>query len=119
MEQDYRTECSSRNGQYCLVEFNATFSIGTSVGVAAIQREARECLSASNCSVACKDSLTSLNNTVGCCLYALNNTGYFNSAVFDERLWNECGISLPQSCDATHLKIGIIIFFMIMVQSLA
>ncbi len=117
------------------MEFNATSGAGDSNGTTAIQRAASECSSASNCSMACKDSLTSLNNTVGCCLYALNNTMRFNSAVFDVRQWNACGISLPQlcdgtrlkiggialpqSCDATRLKIGIIIIFMIMVQSLA
>jgi len=53
-----------------------------------------------------------------CCLHALNSTGYFSStSVFDVHLWNECGITLPQSCDATRLKI--IVIFMILLQILA
>ncbi len=120
LEDNSRAYCSSRNGQYCLVEFNATSSTGKSAGIAAFQKANRECSFTSNCSVACKDSLISLNNTVGCCLHAFNISIDFSFfSVFNVHEWNECGITLPQSCDATCLKIGILVIFMLILQSLA
>ncbi len=105
----YSDMCISRNGQFCLVEFRVERSTQNPKATPEVFSAARLCPSISNCSVQCNTSLSLVQSTIGCCIHALNATvpTLFRfsslSRVYDTRLWEECGITVPEKCGTTSL----------------
>ncbi len=105
----YSDTCISRNGQFCQVEFGVEGSTQNPKATPEVRSAARLCPSISNCSVQCNTSLSLVQSTIGCCIHALNATvpTLFRfsspSRVYDTRLWEECGITVPEKCGTTSL----------------
>jgi len=98
--------CSSRNGQYCLVELGLAKSNTTPTEIQAIRNVDRDCPSLSNCTIQCNSSLNFVKDSIGCCFPSLNATFSLLSYANSSQLWKACEIPVPQRCDNTSVIHG-------------
>ena len=87
----------NENGEYCAVASLSLISNTTQLinGIGA-------CSDNSNCSIQCRNFLTSLKNTIGCCINSVLNTtnNPYSQALdfFSYSTWQQCSITAPSSC---------------------
>ena len=103
--RSYEIQCSRHDGELCI------YSAAGNSTITELASAAMECpslSSLSNCSTSCNVSLTNFKKNFGCCLHLYNSsytigTEYFSpdspfATIFDNGLWQECGITPPGSC---------------------
>ena len=100
---NYRVYCSSKDSQYCInhLNFNPPYA-----GIRALDKAEHNCSSSSSgCSEQCKDALSQVESTVGCCIHALN--------VRDSRIplsitnsWEKCEIPVPPKCGGNSITLS-------------
>ena len=101
---DYRVYCSSKDNQYCINElyYNPPYA-----GVRALDEADNNCSSSSssNCSDQCKDALSEVESTVGCCIHALNVRGS-SIPLSITNSWEKCEIPVPPKCGGNSITLS-------------
>ena len=103
----YRDICSIKDNQYCL---NNLYNNPSSARLqAGILKAANNCSSSSSsdCSDQCKDALSQVESTVGCCIHALNSSllGSTSIVYSNTTLWEICEIPVPPKCGSLSVTL--------------
>ena len=92
--------CSSRNGQYCLVDlevFRESFS-GEKMAILKVEYD---CSSELECTSQCYSSLTWARDKLGCCIHAYASFAakqQLSASLLEDNLWKLCNVTKPEVC---------------------
>ena len=98
---NYRDYCSYKDNQYCVNQLS-------SARLQAVEEAANNCSSSLlsfGCSDQCKDTLSEVESTVGCCIHALNATDTSIALSLTDS-WKKCEIPVPPKCGGNSITLS-------------